>query len=266
MSNGEPGNTSAPQTAATREAPFIQLGNLKISPLEIVQGLIVGGQWSAIEQVLNAVLTSRAFKERSLQPDQEQLAKKIVAFRKENGLTSAEDMRMWLAKHCLTDVGLVSMCSYQVGLELLKESLFGDSIEKFFELRRLQLDCVEIYRIVTGRDEAAKEMVAAIREDNASFFDFARRYSTDTKTNMSCGYQGIVPVSTLAPQVQELLADSSEGALIGPIKVLKHYEIILVHKFHKATLDGPTREKLMQELFEQWLNETRTRNPVALHL
>lgn len=266
MSTGELDNTSAPQAAATREAPFIQLGNLKISPLEIVQGLIGGGQWAAIDQVLNAVLTSRAFKERSVHPDQEQVAKKIVAFRKENGLTSAQDMHAWMAKHCLTDAGLISMCSYQVSVELLKESLFGDSIEKFFELRRLQLDSVEIYRIITAREEAAKEMVAAIREDNASFFDFARRYSTDTKTNMSCGYQGIVPVSTLAPQVQESIADSSEGALIGPVKVLKHFEIILVHKFHKAILDAATREKLMQELFEQWLSETKARNPVALHL
>lgn len=266
MSTGEPGSNSAAPSSATREMQFVQLGNLKITPFELVQGLIMGGQWKAIEQVLNEVLIRKELRDRELSPDQEHLSRQIIAFRKNNGLTSAEAMHAWLTNHRLTDVGLVSMCTYGAGLELLKEALFADSIEKYFELRRLSLNCVEIYKIVTGREEAAKEMVAAIREDNASFFDFARRYSTDTQTNMACGYQGKVPVSSLQPQVQELIADSPEGSLIGPVKIFKHYEIILLHKFHNASFDAETREKLMQELFDQWLGETRSRNPITLNL
>ncbi|MBY0546630.1 MAG: peptidylprolyl isomerase [Candidatus Obscuribacterales bacterium] len=266
MSTGEPGNNSAAPSSATRQMQFVQLGNLKITPFELVQGLIIGGQWTAIEQVLNEVLIRRELQDRGLSPDQEHLSRQIIAFRKNKGLISAEDMQVWLANHHLTDVGLVSMCAYEAGLELLKEALFAESIEKYFELRRLSLNCVEMYKIVTGKEEAAKEMVAAIREDNASFFDFARRYSTDTKTNLACGYQGKVAVASLQPQVQELIADSPEGALIGPVKIFKHYEIILVHKFHKASLDAETREKLMQELFDQWLTETRSRNPLTLNL
>lgn len=267
MSTGEPGNNSAgPSSTATREMQFVQVGNLKITPFELVQGLIISGQWKAIEQVLDEVLIRKEFRERGVNPGQEELSRQILAFRKNNGLTSAESMHAWLTEHRLTDAGLISMCTYGAGLELLKEALFAESIEKYFELRKLSLNCVEIYKIVTGREEAAKEMVAAIREDNASFFDFARRYSTDTKTNMACGYQGKVQVSSLQPQVQELIADSHEGSLIGPVKIFKHYEIILLHKFHNATLDAETREKLMQELFDQWLSETRSRTPITLNL
>lgn len=95
--------------------------------------------------------------------------------------------------------------------------------------------------------------------EGASFFDFARRYSKDSATAVACGYVGKVTTDSLPPQVQQLIIGARQGDLLGPVKVGKDFEVLLLEKIHPAQFDGETRQKLEDELFKQWLNDERAR-------
>jgi parvulin-like peptidyl-prolyl isomerase len=59
---------------------------------------------------------------------------------------------------------------------------------------------------------------------------------------------------------------ASPGELIGPLEIERLWYLVRVEKFLPASLDEPTKQQLMDELFEQWLEEKVQQTDVQLHV
>ena len=228
---------------------------------ELLRSLIVDRQWTVIDQCLNNKLISAHLDKHEIALSQEELREHLSAFRQRHGLLVGDDVNRWLEQNHMDVAALLEHCTFEARKQKLKELLFKDTLDQYFAHRQLELASIELYKIVVESENVAKEIILSLQE-GASFFDYARRYSTDEDTKRSCGYVGNVPMHTLDPKLQQLLVGKVEGDIIGPVKVMKSIEIHFVGKVHPSQFDGATRELLLDELFNKWLADLRSRGAV----
>lgn len=240
-----------------------KIGEHEVTLVDLFRDLVLLQQWETVEKCVEHELILSVLQERQIGVTQEEIREYLTVFRQHHKLLTGEDMHRYLPSNHMTDAHFLEKCTFDTSLQKLKEVLFKDQIDQYFAYRQLQLATVETYKIVLNNEEAAKEIVASLR-DGSSFFDLAHRYSQDEATKKVCGYSGSVAVSTLDPKMQELLASAAEGTVVGPLKVAKEYHIVLVHKVSTATFDGETRNVLLDELFDQWLTECKERGGIQL--
>lgn len=235
-----------------------RIGNVQVSAEELLERMLVRRDWKSIERSLDSFLIESAFEKYQIETNEEELRSQITLFRQKNGLMSGDETHKWLTLHHLDDHLFLKMCEYELKEAKLKEILFADKLEEYFVYRRSNLVSVELYKIVVEHEEAAREIVSSIKE-GASFFDYARKYSIDMSTSKSCGYAGKCKLNTLSPFQQDLISKAKVGGLIGPVKTNKSFEIYLLAHLEQPVFDGELRQELQDELFEQWLNEAKSR-------
>ena len=238
-----------------------KIGGQEFTASDLLSFLIEMQHWDIIEEFLQHALTEQQIEKHNIEVTQEELRERLTLFRQHNGLLSGTDMHTFLEKHHMHDQDFLEKCKFEVALDKLKEVLFQERVAEYFAHRQLTLAKMELYKISVTNEEAAKEIIETLR-DGGSFFDLAHRYSQDEQTRKQCGYMGNVAIHTLDPKLQELLAASKPGSVVGPVKVAKEYLIILVGESHQAMFDGETRKLLLSELFEEHLKQMRDRGAV----
>ncbi len=242
-----------------------KIGDRGITTDDVLECLIIGRNWKAIDECLEHFLLEEAFLKHNIATTQEEIRSHVTVFRQHNNLASGEDTHKWLEKHHMDDDDFLNMAVFELKLEKLKDLLFGKRVEEFFVYQRLELVEAELYKITLANEEAAREIVSSVKE-GASFFDYARRYSIDHETAKSCGYMGKVKIKHLNPQVQDALSKSSVGSVVGPLKVNKNFEIFMLDSIHEPVFDAEMRQQLEDELFAQWLEDTKARSKMELFI
>jgi parvulin-like peptidyl-prolyl isomerase len=242
-----------------------RIGDCEITADDILNCLILRKNWQAVEECLDQFLIEEAFKRYSIEVLDEEVGHFVTAFRQKNQMLSSEDTLAWLEKHHLDDDDFLELCQFDLKLEKLKDKLFQDKLEEVFAYKRQSLQTVEIYKIVVANEEAALEIVSSVNE-GASFFDYARKYSVDHETAKSCGYVGHVKVQELPAAVQDLLIKGAQGEVLGPVKVNKNFEVYLLESMQIPVLDDDCRRHLLDDLFAEWLADTKTRANMELFI
>lgn len=247
-----------PETEA--KVVVANVGGREIDAVDLLERILIKQNWKAVEEGLDTFLLEFFFDKLNLQVTDEELHKHISHVRRQYGLLSGSDTKRWLEEHHLGDDGFLELCVQQLKLNKLKHILFEKRLQETFVYRQLQLAEVEVYKIAVANEEAAKEIVSSVKE-GASFFDLARQYSIDQATAKSCGYAGKIKLLKLSPHLQDLLSKSSPGDLIGPLAHSKTFEIYLVENVHRPAFED-VRQELEDELFAEWLAETKARTTV----
>ncbi len=107
--------------------------------------------------------------------------------------------------------------------------------------------------------------------NGGNFSEFARKYSEDRESASIGGYIGIVPISQLSADMENLISELSEGDISQPIRVPSGnsygFQIIYLKKRipeHKLSLDTDWKRLEMyatnykrNKLYQQWLEELR---------
>ncbi|HEY9788535.1 MAG TPA: hypothetical protein V6D17_24310, partial [Candidatus Obscuribacterales bacterium] len=57
---------------------------------------------------------------------------------------------------------------------------------------------------------------------------------------------------------------ASEGDVIGPIKSVGSYHLILIEKFHHAEFTAAVQEEIREKLFAAWKKERLDTTPIEL--
>ncbi len=249
----------------TEEDLIAKIGDRNIVSEDIVDCLLVRKNWQAIEDCLDQFFIEAACNQYHIQASDEEVSTYMTAFRQKNQLLSVEDTRNWLDKHHLDDDDFTQLCQFDVRLEKLKDKLFQDKIDEVFTYKKQALQTLELYKIVVANEEAAREIVSSVVE-GSSFFEFARKYSIDKETAKSCGYTGQVKLKELPPNVQDLLIKGQIGEVLGPLKVNKNFEIYLLDTIQTPSLDDNCRKQVMDDLFAEWLADTKARTNIELFI
>jgi len=176
-------------------------------------------------------------------------------------LTDEEKMTAWLTRQGMKKEQLESLAVKLLKIEKYKEDKWGDKIQAHFLKRKSQLDRVVYSLIRTNKAELAQELYFRIQEGESTFPALAMKYSEGTEAQTG-GLIGPVEVNSPHPRIAQVLATCQPGQLVPPTRVGEWIVIIRLENFISAKLDEPMKQRMLDELFRQWLAQ-ETANKVS---
>ena len=139
-------------------------------------------------------------------------------------------------------------------MERFKKQVFSAEVERRFLSEKLSHDQVT-YSLIRVRDgDWAFELHQRIVEGDASFEELASQYSEGPERD-SAGRLGPVPFDQAHPSVVEKLRSCEAGELLEPFFLVNIWLILRLDQWDGARLDDAMREELIEDLFEQWLDD-----------
>ncbi len=139
-------------------------------------------------------------------------------------------------------------------LEKFKQTTWGPKLESYFLTRKGQLDRV-IYSLIRTQDPGiAQELYFRIQEGEQSLAELAAEYSQGPEAQTG-GLIGPVELTVPAPPLARMLSVSKPGQLWPPTRLGEWFVIVRLEKFLPVQLDDGVRQRLLNELFNGWLQE-----------
>ena len=157
-------------------------------------------------------------------------------------------------------------------IERFQNQVFAEEVERQFLSRKLAHDQVT-YSMIRVRDgDLAFELHQRLLDDEASFAELAQSFSDGAERD-SAGVCGPVPFNQAHATVVEKLRGCQEGELLEPFFLVDIWVILRLEHWEGARLDEAMRETMLEELFEQWMEQRmttlmdgRTPEPLPTHL
>lgn len=197
----------------------------------------------AIEAAISAIeLTS----EETLQACQQ--------FYQQQQLKTEADVQAWLAQQGLTREQLEPLVTRNLRLDRYKRATWEHKLEHYFLERKAKLDRV-IYSLIRVSDiGTAQELYFRIQEGEEPFDKVAREHSQGVEAETG-GLLGPVELGVPHPVIAKLLITSKPGQLVPPTRLGEWFVILRLEKFLPAQLDAAMEQRLLNELFENWIKE-----------
>lgn len=169
-------------------------------------------------------------------------------------ITDPERLQKWLNRNGMTKEQLEALAVKRLKIEKYKEENWGNKVEAHFLKRKAQLDRVVYSLIRTDRAELAQELYFRIQEGESTFQQLAMEYSEGSEAQTG-GLIGPVEVNAPHPRIAQVLSSCKPGQLVPPTRVGEWIVIIRLENFLSAKLDEAMRQRMLNEMFGQWLNE-----------
>jgi parvulin-like peptidyl-prolyl isomerase len=175
-------------------------------------------------------------------------------FLEENQLKNEQDLQNWLNQAGVKSEQLEDLTLRKVKVEKFKEKTWSDQLENYFAKRKKTLDQVVYSLIRTRNSGIAQELYFRILEGESDFKELARKYSQGIEAETQ-GLIGPVELNVPHPQIAQALVNSEPGKLFEPMRIGEWIVIIRLENLIRAKLDKATTRRLLDELFQQWLQE-----------
>lgn len=228
---------------------LFQAGNKVIQAHEIP---LLLSRYQLMPQFLRGLIIDQVIADISCPAEERQAV--IQQFEAQNQLTEPEAREAWLQSQGLTLEQMQELAVRPVLLEKFKLSTWGPKVESYFLTRKTSLDQV-VYSLIRTKDQGlANELYFRIQEAEQSFANLAREYAQGPEAHTG-GLIGPVPVNQPHPTIGKLLSISQPGQLWPPFALAEWFLIVRLEKFLPAQMDEPMRRRLINELFEKWLQE-----------
>lgn len=178
--------------------------------------------------------------------------KAIQNFLQKIGLRDQESFSEWKIKNNLTDPDVENLALNEIKIKKYLKINFEKKSEARFLERKSELDIV-VYSLIRVKDsDLARELYLRIAEDEAEFGDIAFEYSEGMEQKTR-GIIGPAPLGSAHPKLIEHLRNKSTGEILPPILIEDSYIIARLESYDSAQLDSFMREKMSEELFNNWL-------------
>lgn len=228
---------------------ILQIGNKVIQADEILPLL---SRYQLMPQFLRNIIIDQAIADITCTDEERHTA--IKEFCQQQQITSPQAQEAWLQKQKMTLAQMEDLALRSVLLEKFKIATWGRKVDTYFMSRKTTLDQV-VYSLIRTKDMGlAQEIYFRIQEGEQSFAQLAREYSQGSEAQTD-GLLGPVPLSQPHPAIAKLLSVSKPGQLWSPRPLAEWFVIIRLEKLLPAQLDQSMRRRLLNELFETWLQE-----------
>jgi parvulin-like peptidyl-prolyl isomerase len=177
------------------------------------------------------------------------------SFRLEHKLLGTSETLAWLLQQRITIEDWSEGIRAKLLAKKLKEFLFGDTVDNHYISDRDRYRRVAISQILCRDLPEAFEVARAIREDNRSFCALALEHSIGKQSQINGGFVGDRFLAELMPEVMQAISDAGENEVVGPIQSKLGYHILRVEKWLPTELNETVREKILDSMFQNWLNE-----------
>ena len=172
----------------------------------------------------------------------------------QNRFTDSNRLQAWLDQTGLQPADLEKIAVRNYKIRKFKQETWGPKIESYFLQRKRDLDQVVYSLLRTKDNNIATELYFRLQNQEASFEELAQTYSQGPEAQTR-GIIGPVPITTPHEKLAKILVQSEVGQLWPPVHISEWHIIVRLEKLISAQLNEATRQKLLHELFSQWLEE-----------
>ena len=232
----------------------IQVADQTITSEEIIPLL---ANYQILPKLSREVFIDRTIKSISCTPAEKDRV--VQQFYQQNGLVSDLDRDRWLRNHCLTIEQAEALAVRKFKIEKFKQTAWGEKVRAYFVRRKKQLDKVVFSLIQVKKLELAQELYFRLQADEQSFAELATQYSQGEES-LTGGLVSPIELGNLPPALAEVLSLSQ----VGQIRPVSHGELQMIVKLEKlipAQLNPSMHQRLLNELFELWLNKQLSQLP-----
>jgi parvulin-like peptidyl-prolyl isomerase len=227
----------------------IKIGNRTITADELIP-LLAGYQM--LPQLRRELIIDEAIA--SIECTPEEVAQAQQQFFAERQLASEADVKAWMEFLGLSANQLEPLTVRKLKVEKFKQLTWAKKLESYFFQSKAKLDKV-IYSLLRTQDIGiAQELYFRIQAKEQSFAEVAREYSKGPEAQTG-GLVGPIELSVLHPAMAQLLTNTQPGQVLPPTRIGEWIVIVQLEKFIPAQLDDPMRVRLLNELFEGWIQE-----------
>ena len=175
-------------------------------------------------------------------------------FKSENKLDNTELFEAYLKNNGLRENDLRWQLELSTRAQIYSQKHFQHKAEARFLARKEQLDKV-VYSLLRLQDRyLARELYLRISGGEADFADLAANYSQGLEAKTK-GLIGPVPMTQAHPALSERLRTSQPGQLLQPFQIDQWWLVVRLERYDAAQFDDNTRQRMAQELFQEWLNQ-----------
>ena len=178
----------------------------------------------------------------------------LQAFLKKLKIPNQASFEEWKKKNNLSELEIENLALNEIKLKSYCKNKFATKAESRFLERKSQLDIV-VYSLIRLRDsDKAREIYLRIEDKEADFGQLAAEFSEGMEKK-TCGIIGPAPLGAAHPKLIQFLKNKPIGEVQPPIKIEDSYVIVRLESMDPAQLDDFMREKMTQELFNNWLDQ-----------
>lgn len=230
--------------------------NRQISTQDLIyEARITGKIPELFKRFLRRQIIEKQAAQVGIVPTTEELQAAADKFRLVNQLETAEATWKWLQAHFLSVDDFEQLVAHDLITDRLAQHLFGDRVEHFFHQNLLEYSGATIYEVVLEDGELAMELFYSLQEGDLSFADVAYQYVQDPELKRRGGYIGTVGRKQLRPEISAAVFAAKPPQLIKPVVTAVGIHLIQVEEIVEPKLDDHTRQRILMDMFEQWLEE-----------
>jgi parvulin-like peptidyl-prolyl isomerase len=215
-------------------------------------------QEQILPEVIVKILASKIVKQfaeqKNLSITLEEIQEECHKFRAQHHLETSSDLIAWLVDRGV----LYEEWEQRIGDRLLAKKLakilFASQIEAYFMEHKREFQEILLYQIIVPFERIATDLFYQIEEQELSFFEAAHLYDIDQRRRLTCGYSGWVSLAELDPELVEAILNGNVGEIIPPVKTAAGYHLMVVEEVTQLDLTPEIQEKILDKLFENWLN------------
>ncbi len=188
----------------------------------------------------------------TIAPEEINLA--LQQFQQRYKLISQEAIQNYCQAYSLTDLQLKEIALREFKIEKFKQQTWGNRLESTFLNRRTSLDRV-IYSLIRHKNpELLQELFFRIQDGEQTFAEVASQYSQGVEAQTG-GMIGPLLLNKLPSALIEKLRHSIPQQIHSPFPLEEWFVILRLEKFMPAQFDDQTTQLLLNQLFEELLQE-----------
>jgi parvulin-like peptidyl-prolyl isomerase len=185
---------------------------------------------------------------------QEETFSAYKAFYQKYQINSDDDRAAWLERNKCTLAQFEHSVLRTIKLDRFKQTTFGGKVDSYFLQRKAQLDRA-VYSLLRVKDpHLAQELFFRIQDKEATFTELAKQYSGGQEAENG-GMVGPHELSVPHPLLAQKLSSLKPGQIAPPLQVVDWFVLVRLEKYLPAQLDKSMRARLIDELYEQWMQE-----------
>jgi parvulin-like peptidyl-prolyl isomerase len=232
------------------------LKTIAISQEELIQQIKLSYQMPlTIRGIINRKIIATIAEESGVTLEPEDLQETADAFRLKHNLLRADATQLWFQEHYLSLDDFEEIVHISALSSKLAQHLFGDQVEPFFVSHQLDYTQIVMYEVVLDDEDLAMELFYAIQEGEMTFLEVAHRYIQDMELRRCGGYRGKLRRNDLKPEISAVIFASTPPQLLKPIITSQGAHLILVEEIIQPQLDKTLRQKILSNLFMDWLKQ-----------
>lgn len=220
---------------------MLQLGQHRFSFQQILRHLMTS---PSLFQYLRLTVIDETLAQWQQSPDYDKIQNEVAA--------AAFDRQVDRLTGAAADPAQVEADTRALMLQKYKQSRWGHQISSYFLVRKRQLDRVIFSAIQVDNLGIAQELYLRVKERHQSFDKLAQLYSQGEAAKVG-GVMGPLAIERVHPQIAAYLVTLAPRDLSPLFQIDNAHVFIRLEQRLPAKLDDEMKQRLLDELYEQWL-------------